>query len=281
MMTCGQTQSVRVADTRYRFVSMPLHTLKHQRVQDHPIEEGSAGTAGLPASAPSAARGVRRAGHRYQHRQDRTRQRLGRAVPAQRVPADRARIRPHPVHGVPRGAGFGATVKSACVGCPFHGNTGWRWIRDHDPEGWAEAVEFDRLHPPRLTPTPARRARSCAASASCTGPAPRSTASTWTHLHGHAVTCDWSQPSLYRRRMLTRTATRTAARRGRAAPASRSRARRPGSGQRDHHDESRGSRCGRCSTRLGCSSDHAVPARVDTGMPTTTPRRRCRCRRAA
>ncbi|MFT7837764.1 hypothetical protein Q5530_16640 [Saccharothrix sp. BKS2] len=42
------------------------------------------------------------------------------------------------------GRGFGQTVKSACVGCPFHGNTGWRWIRDHDPDGWAEAVEFDR-----------------------------------------------------------------------------------------------------------------------------------------
>ncbi|MGW4115240.1 hypothetical protein ACWEFJ_30570 [Actinosynnema sp. NPDC004786] len=39
--------------------------------------------------------------------------------------------------------GFGNTVKSACVGCPFHGNAGWRWIRDHDPDGWAEAVEFD------------------------------------------------------------------------------------------------------------------------------------------
>ncbi|HUR07346.1 MAG TPA: hypothetical protein VM347_32715 [Nonomuraea sp.] len=40
--------------------------------------------------------------------------------------------------------GFGETVKSACVGCPFHGNAGWRWVRDNDPEGWAEAVEFDR-----------------------------------------------------------------------------------------------------------------------------------------
>ncbi len=39
--------------------------------------------------------------------------------------------------------GFGDTVKSACVGCPFHGNAGWRWIRDHDPDGWAEAVAFD------------------------------------------------------------------------------------------------------------------------------------------
>ncbi|RDI25445.1 hypothetical protein DFR72_108137 [Lentzea flaviverrucosa] len=31
--------------------------------------------------------------------------------------------------------GFGQTVKSACVGCPFHGNAGWRWISDHDPDG--------------------------------------------------------------------------------------------------------------------------------------------------
>lgn len=40
--------------------------------------------------------------------------------------------------------GFGDTVKSACVGCPFHGNAGWRWIRDHDPDGWVEAVKFDK-----------------------------------------------------------------------------------------------------------------------------------------
>jgi hypothetical protein len=35
-------------------------------------------------------------------------------------------------------------VKSACVGCPFHGNAGWRRLRDNDPDGWAEAVEFDK-----------------------------------------------------------------------------------------------------------------------------------------
>jgi hypothetical protein len=40
--------------------------------------------------------------------------------------------------------GYEKTVKSACVGCPFHGNAGWRWIRDNDPDGWREAVEFDR-----------------------------------------------------------------------------------------------------------------------------------------
>jgi hypothetical protein len=40
--------------------------------------------------------------------------------------------------------GFANTVKSSCLGCPFHGNAGWRWIRDHDPDGWAEAVAFDK-----------------------------------------------------------------------------------------------------------------------------------------
>jgi hypothetical protein len=40
--------------------------------------------------------------------------------------------------------GFGNTVKSACRGCPYHGNAGWRWLRDNDPDGWSEAVTFDR-----------------------------------------------------------------------------------------------------------------------------------------
>ncbi|SDJ00619.1 hypothetical protein SAMN05192558_104136 [Actinokineospora alba] len=40
--------------------------------------------------------------------------------------------------------GFAGTVKSACVGCPFHGRAGWKWLRDNDPDGWAEAVEFDK-----------------------------------------------------------------------------------------------------------------------------------------
>lgn len=40
--------------------------------------------------------------------------------------------------------GFGNTVRSACLGCPFHGNATWRWIRDHDPDGWEQAVAFDR-----------------------------------------------------------------------------------------------------------------------------------------
>lgn len=42
-------------------------------------------------------------------------------------------------------AGWGDTVKSACIGCPFHGNKAWRELRDNHPDEWADAVEFDRL----------------------------------------------------------------------------------------------------------------------------------------
>lgn len=41
-------------------------------------------------------------------------------------------------------AGWGHTAKSACIGCPFHGNAQWRNMRDNHPEQWADAVEFDR-----------------------------------------------------------------------------------------------------------------------------------------
>lgn len=43
-----------------------------------------------------------------------------------------------------RERGFGETVKSACIGCPFSGNARMRWIRDTDPEAWADLVAFDR-----------------------------------------------------------------------------------------------------------------------------------------
>lgn len=36
------------------------------------------------------------------------------------------------------------TEKSACVGCPFHGNRQWRLLRDTRPAEWADAVQFDR-----------------------------------------------------------------------------------------------------------------------------------------
>lgn len=40
-------------------------------------------------------------------------------------------------------AGFAGIAKSACIGCPYHGNAQWRRMRDEDPESWADAVDFD------------------------------------------------------------------------------------------------------------------------------------------
>ena len=40
--------------------------------------------------------------------------------------------------------GWADVPKSACVGCPFHGNRQWREMRDHRPDEWADAVDFDR-----------------------------------------------------------------------------------------------------------------------------------------
>jgi hypothetical protein len=40
-------------------------------------------------------------------------------------------------------AGWGATAKSACIGCPYHGNQQWRTLRDEHPTEWADAVAFD------------------------------------------------------------------------------------------------------------------------------------------
>jgi hypothetical protein len=39
--------------------------------------------------------------------------------------------------------GYPAPPKSACLGCPYHSNAQWRAIRDHDPQGWADVLEFD------------------------------------------------------------------------------------------------------------------------------------------
>lgn len=36
-----------------------------------------------------------------------------------------------------------AVAKSACIGCPFHGNRMWRDLRDNRPGEWADAVAFD------------------------------------------------------------------------------------------------------------------------------------------
>jgi len=34
-------------------------------------------------------------------------------------------------------------AKSACVGCPYNGNAGWRRMRDERPDEWNDAVAFD------------------------------------------------------------------------------------------------------------------------------------------
>jgi 3'-phosphoadenosine 5'-phosphosulfate sulfotransferase (PAPS reductase)/FAD synthetase len=43
-----------------------------------------------------------------------------------------------------RARGFGETVKSACVGCPYSGNSRLRWIRDNEPDAWTDLIAFDR-----------------------------------------------------------------------------------------------------------------------------------------
>jgi hypothetical protein len=42
-----------------------------------------------------------------------------------------------------RDHGWTSVTKSACVGCPFHGNRQWRDLRDNHPDEWANAVAFD------------------------------------------------------------------------------------------------------------------------------------------
>lgn len=43
-----------------------------------------------------------------------------------------------------KGPRWAQTAKSACIGCPFHGNAYWRDMRDNRPAEWADAVAFDR-----------------------------------------------------------------------------------------------------------------------------------------
>lgn len=42
-------------------------------------------------------------------------------------------------------AGWGVVAKSACIGCPYHGNRQWREMRDQHPEDWQDALQVDRL----------------------------------------------------------------------------------------------------------------------------------------
>lgn len=40
--------------------------------------------------------------------------------------------------------GFHEAPKSACIGCPYHSDAAWRYMRDHRPRDWADACDFDR-----------------------------------------------------------------------------------------------------------------------------------------
>ncbi|MGF1425474.1 hypothetical protein [Kitasatospora sp. LaBMicrA B282] len=42
-----------------------------------------------------------------------------------------------------RSRGLESTPKSACLGCPYHGNAQWRQLRDGSPEEWRDVVAFD------------------------------------------------------------------------------------------------------------------------------------------
>jgi len=40
--------------------------------------------------------------------------------------------------------------RSACIGCPYHSDAEWRYLRDNDPDAWADAIYVDeqiRTHP--------------------------------------------------------------------------------------------------------------------------------------
>ena len=41
--------------------------------------------------------------------------------------------------------GYPVPPKSACVFCPYRTDAEWRWMKENDPEGFAEAVAIDRL----------------------------------------------------------------------------------------------------------------------------------------
>jgi hypothetical protein len=42
-----------------------------------------------------------------------------------------------------RSRGWASVAKSACIGCPLHGNRQWRDLRDNHPAEWADACDLD------------------------------------------------------------------------------------------------------------------------------------------
>lgn len=41
--------------------------------------------------------------------------------------------------------GYDVPERSMCVYCPFRTNAQWRWMKEHEPHHWQQAVEIDRL----------------------------------------------------------------------------------------------------------------------------------------
>ncbi|MGW5053982.1 hypothetical protein [Actinokineospora sp. NPDC004072] len=143
-------------DPRHRFVSMPLHTLnpdgsrglaRRQCTSEYkiiPLKKAARELLGYPhprrvPRGVYAEQAIGISTDEFHRAKDSGLRFLRNVFPLIDLGFDRARC----VEFLAE-RGWGHTVKSACVGCPFHGNTGWRWVRDNDPDGWAEAVEFDR-----------------------------------------------------------------------------------------------------------------------------------------
>jgi hypothetical protein len=39
--------------------------------------------------------------------------------------------------------GYPIPPRSSCIGCPFHNDAHWREMRDHRPDEWEDACDFD------------------------------------------------------------------------------------------------------------------------------------------
>lgn len=52
--------------------------------------------------------------------------------------------------------GYPVPPRSKCRICPYREDAEWRWLRDNEPDSWADAVEIDRL----IRDTPGMRAQS-------------------------------------------------------------------------------------------------------------------------
>jgi hypothetical protein len=143
-------------DPKHRFVSMPLHTLnpdgsrglaRRQCTAEYkitPLKKAARELLGYPhprrvPRGVYAEQAIGISADEFTRAKDSGLRFLRNVFPLIDLDFDRARC----VEFLAE-RGFGETVKSACVGCPFHGNVGWRWVRDNEPDGWVEAVEFDR-----------------------------------------------------------------------------------------------------------------------------------------